>query len=131
MRRCVLLLLVASAVGFAPAPLPRAERHTRPDGFREIEGHWISGGSKLHITPGRFTHSADCYYEMKIDTSKRPFEFDLRGLGSSCVGRDFTGIYKVEGDKLILSYDSGRLNRPTSFDGPGAGYVQVYKRVSR
>ena len=131
MRRCVPLLLVVLTVAFAPAPLPRAERRPGGNGFGEIEGHWEWSGTPLHITPNRFTHSADYDYEMKIDTSVRPFTFDLRGIGRSNGGRDFTGIYKVEGDNLTLSYNSGKGNRPTSFDGPGKGIVQVYKRVRR
>ena len=131
MRRYFLWLFVALTVAFAPAPLPRADRRPTFNGFSEIEGHWESGGTKLHITPNRFTHSADCYYEMIIDTRVRPYTFDLRGLGRSCAGADFTGIYKVQNGDLILSYNAGRGSRPTSFDGPGKGYVQVYKRVGR
>src|SRR5437879_54142 len=127
MRRFVLLFAFL-AVAFAPAPLPRVERRTdAPGGFREIEGHWECGGTQLHITPGRWTHSADCYYDMKINTRVRPFQVELRGLGRSCTGAEFTGIYKVEGDRFILALTSGKGPRPTTFDGP----VDVYRRVSR
>ena len=43
---------------------------------------------------------------------------------------EFTGIYKIEGDNLTLSYNSGRSSRPTSFEGQGKGIVQVYKRTT-
>jgi uncharacterized protein (TIGR03067 family) len=126
MRRLVLLSVVL-ALAFAPAPLPRPEQKRRPHGggFHEIEGHWEAGGTKLEITPGRWTHSADCFYEMTIDTTSRPYKFDIHGIGGSNTGLNFSGIYKVEGDRLIMAYVPGKGSRPTSLDRPSITYVRV------
>ena|SRR5262249_19783592 len=128
-RYAVLLVFAALTVGFAPAPLPRPER--RGPGVNEMEGRWESGATKVHITHNRFTHSDDYDYELRTDRTARPMTFDLRGIGRQNQSYSFTGIYKVEGDTLTLSYNSGTGNRPTSFAGQGAGYTQVYKRISR
>src|SRR4051812_19105797 len=128
MRRSILLLIVALTAGFAPAPLPRSERHPANGFANEVLGHWESGGSKLHITPNRFTHSEDYDYEMKVDRGAKPPAFDLLGIGRQNKGWVFKGIYKVEGDNLILVYNMGETSaRPASFESPS----RVYKRVGR
>lgn len=128
MRHAVLLSLVVLVVGFAPAPLPRHERRARPVGD-ELSGKWDRSGTKLEIAAGRFTHSADYDYELKTDPSATPRTYRIKGVGRSNGGWEFCGVYKVEGDTLTLSYNSG-TNLPTAFDGPGKGSInEVYKRV--
>src|SRR5262245_8248457 len=126
-RRCILLLSLCLAVGFAPAPFPRADRRPKP--INEMLGRWERPGTKLEITHDRFTHSADYDYALTLNVSVNPRTYDIRGVGRSNAGWEFRGVYKVEGDTLILSYNSG-TNRPLGFDGPGKGSInEVYKRV--
>jgi uncharacterized protein (TIGR03067 family) len=125
--RCLLLLCLSLAVGFAPAPLPRVDR--KPKVSNEMLGLWERPGTKLEITPDRFTHSADYDYSLTINPNVMPKTYDIRGIGRSNVGWTFTGIYKVEGNSLILSYNNG-TTRPTAFNGQGQGGInEVYKRV--
>ena len=133
MRRSVPILFVVLALGFAPAPFPRAERKGKA--VNEMIGMW-SGGSQLEITHDRMNYnpgSGSYSYALRIDPGTRPARYDIKGVAEGRkVGREFNGIYRVEGDTLTLCYNSGSQNRPTSFDGPGKGsFTEVYKRVRR
>src|SRR5262249_52961227 len=125
-RGCLLLSFVLLAAGFAPAPLPRHERRDSRPG-NDLVGSWTGSGDLL-VTHDRFNHSGNVY-ELRVNTAPPPETPDLRGAGS-VAGREYTGIYKVEGGKLTVSYNSGRTPRPTAFKGPGVGqFVEDFTRV--
>jgi uncharacterized protein (TIGR03067 family) len=128
-RGCLVLSFVVLAAGFAPAPLPRHERRDSRPG-NDMVGSWTDGSGDLRITHDRFNHNGHVY-ELRVNTTVRPKTHDLRGIaGGKAAGREYTGIYKIEGDKLTVSYNSGRTPRPTAFAGPGVGqFVEVYTRV--
>lgn len=126
MRRCLLLLAVFT-VAFAPAPLPRAERRPKPQGL--LVGTW-KGNYLLTITETRLNYSEGYEYELRLDPSATPPAYDLRGVGRNNTGWVFSGIYRLEGDTLTLSYNNG-TSRPTTFSGQGSGIVEKYQRISR
>ena len=131
MRRCVLLLLLTLATGFAPAPFPRAERRPGKP-VNEAIGLW-SENSTLEVTHDRLTYhpgtSGKCEYELRLNLAVRPIAYEIRGVaGTSTAGRNYHGILKVEGDKLTLAYNAEGSERPGNFH---SGIVEVYKRVRR
>jgi uncharacterized protein (TIGR03067 family) len=133
--RIPLLLAIALAVGFAPAPFPRRERAR--DDPKRIEGHWrqVRGpnvGMNMLFEPRRMTFSgwegsaagARISYDLILDPRKYPATVDL--VFPDTNGAMFLGIYKLEGDTFTFCYRRARLGRPTAFAGPG---TEVYKRV--
>jgi uncharacterized protein (TIGR03067 family) len=132
MRRCrPLLLLVVLSAGFAPAPLPRADRRPKPP--HEMVGLWTGGGGDLLITADRMTYNPgpERYeYALTVNPNTSPPSYDILGVVQNRnAGWQFSGIYRVQGDTLTLCYDSGKGTRPASFDGQGRrGIVETYKR---
>src|SRR5688572_4383451 len=132
MRR-VLLLIVLLSLAFAPAPLPRSQRRTET-GARGMEGLWADGPHRLLIMRGCMICNpgpSAMEYELVVDASASPQAYDIRVIAGS--GRwAFSGIYRVEGDRLLISYNSADRGRPTAFRGPGqGGNTRFYKRVRR
>jgi uncharacterized protein (TIGR03067 family) len=124
-RICLLLPFVMLLVGFAPAPFPRAERRTEPI-VNDLLGKWEG----IVVTHDRMTFCPSYDYALKVDPRANPKTYDLVGVGTANQGWEFRGIYKIEGDKLTLTYNRGTGARPTSFEtdqGRGA-YTEVYLR---
>jgi uncharacterized protein (TIGR03067 family) len=145
MRRGVLLLFVLLAVGFAPAPLPRAERRPRPTS--EFDGLWSGGYSYtgkleqnnivVRITRGRVIYHPEqekpAVYDLRIDRSVSPARYHLDGLaGTPAQGYRLRGIIRVEGDLLKLSFKETDQPWPTAFEGAGKGlHGEAYRRTRR
>jgi uncharacterized protein (TIGR03067 family) len=150
MRKQLLFLLALAvlALGFAPAPFPKRER-VKDDESRKIQGTWVQVQqgfrgrgmmivqSKLVITTDRMIYNAQTTnpypYALTIDAKKQPMSYDIKGVvGGPTAGRNFQGIYKLEGDTLTLCYTGAGQPRPTTFDGPGrTGITEVYQRQKR
>lgn len=135
MRRSVALLLAASSLAFAPAPFSRPER--RAAAVNELIGEWAHPGSPnqayLVITHDRIEYGSPVnVYALKVDLRALPRTYDITGVSPGNQNAEFRGIYKVEGDRLTLNYNSGTTNRPTSFEQNGRGQsYEVYVRRSR
>lgn len=146
MHRVAVLSLVVLTAGFAPAPLPRAERRARADNL--FEGLWSGGvvGSdgklysseqQVQITSDRMIYYPDkqpFIYAMRLDRSARPAIYYIKGIdGNRSAGAEGRGIWRVEGDVMTMTYNPGaNTPLPTTFEGQGKGrIVEVYRRVRR
>src|SRR5262249_39134114 len=141
----VLLSMVLLTLGFAPAPLPRAER--RPQPTSELDGLWSGGYSYtgkleqnnivVRITRGRMIYHPEQdkpdVYDLRIDRSVSPTRYRLDGVaGTPAQGYRLRGIIRVEGDLLKLSFKETDQPWPTAFEGAGKGqHGEVYRRVGR
>src|SRR5262245_44308779 len=100
--RPLLLCVALLSLGFAPAPFPRHERRAPADSWAEMRGDW----QLIRVTADRmiphYKHGDDAAYALTIDISVRPARFALRGVGVQVQGREYSGIWRVEGDTLIL-----------------------------
>jgi uncharacterized protein (TIGR03067 family) len=123
----MLPMLAVLSLALAPAPFPRPPRKPMP--AASLQGQW-EGAHLLVITPGRATyhHGHLREYDLSVDASAVPPAYEMRGTGN-IAGRVLRGIFKVEGDTLILCYHSAGRERPAAFEGPGKGtYTAVYRR---
>ena len=130
--RTGLLLLALLSLAFAPAPFPRRQRPQA-----RLEGRWLlvtgpNRGVEMLIEPARMTflHRSPVVYRLTLDAQKRPARYDIAYPGRSEAA--FLGIYKVDGDTLVLCSNLAGHGRPTAFEGLGRGSsIEVYKRVKR
>jgi uncharacterized protein (TIGR03067 family) len=145
MRSRILLLVVSVVVlGFAPAPLPRKERH-RQD-LTDVDGTWqfvlwefeglrledCERTVRVEATKERFTlarqREAHTHFQMRLDPLTSPPSFTLSLEGEVwCVGS-----YRLRKDELTMIFQEGKRpqERPTDFAGK-ARYRFVLRRVSR
>lgn len=140
------LLLVAciSLLGFAPAPLPRAERH-RP-AANDVTGRWVFEACE---TSGVNDPQATYDYRVEITTDRLIFhsnrgtrtEYELRlypddtpaGFTWARGGQvAYVGSYLLNRDQLTMIFTSGSAleNRPKDFAGKPA-WRYVFRRVGR
>jgi hypothetical protein len=127
--RLALLPVVLLTLAFAPAPLAKPPRRAAPG---SIEGLWQSRYWRVEVTATRMSYDpgsrAQSDWDLKLDRGAARGAFDLYRAGAW----KWTGLYRVEGDTLTLSYGPPAEGRPTAFDGPGRGrFVETYQRVKR
>ena len=147
MPRLWLLVAVAVAVGFAPAPLPRASRAGPRTDLDRMQGLWevvdsrMSGieltpnkGARVQVRRDRWTFidkrdgASRHHWDLRLNPSATPPQIDFKGVEGSGSSQ---GVYRLEGDTLTISYSyvlSGV--RPTAIDRDRDGYVMV-KRIGR
>lgn len=139
MRRCLLPLLAAASLAFAPVPRPKPDP-TREDRER-MQGAWVlayahRNGVREEVTQeavwvidgGRLQTSLDgkpgSTCSIKLDGRTRPGSIDMTdgrpGAGTAL------GRYRVDGDTLTVSMGE---SRPTDLSGLGpCNGVWVFKR---
>lgn len=130
MRRAVpLLLLAVAAMAFAPAPFARPPRKKEPP--PSLLGKWDQVNNPtvlLVLTPTTLEYhnrgSNINAYEMTFDPKVVPPTYDIQKPNGQL---RFSGIWKVEGDKLTLYYRSGTV-RPASFED-GNGFREEFVRA--
>jgi uncharacterized protein (TIGR03067 family) len=142
-RRTLLVVSLSLLVGFAPAPFPRPRRTAEKDDLQRIQGTWEviqyeRGGSdllrsykevRIAFEGGRMTFHFDgrigSRWDFVLEPASRPRALTRTHVGSK--GRVARGIYRFEGDRLILcDHHSGP--RPTEFDSKGNHYLIVLRR---
>jgi uncharacterized protein (TIGR03067 family) len=146
MRRIALpLLLVLSALAFAPAPLPRQGRRGAGDDQKKIQGVWVrvrcvidgrehpepAGAAVITITGDRLQYSAQSdRWRFTLDPSTG--RFDSRGDSPQVASIRARGVYRLRGDVLTIctldstEEDGGRA-RALDASGPGV-WLQVFER---
>lgn len=127
--RSALLVLVVLSLAFAPAPFPRTRKAPPP---RDFIGRWQQVGDPtvtLVVTHDSLTfvnqNRPSNAYHLTFDPRTTPRTFQLRHKDSA--QRIYTGLYKVEGNELTLTSNSG-TTAPTSFE---VGAKQSFTRLER
>jgi uncharacterized protein (TIGR03067 family) len=145
MRR-FLPLLVLLSLAFAPAPLPKPDRRAGCADLKAMQGTWyrtsvIANGIEHERTPGgtkivitdthlQFPSPLDAW-TITLDAKKSPKHFDYVGNSHYTNDTIFRGIYRLEGDTLILCCNKGPRveDRPTKFESSkDSVWIQVFKR---
>src|SRR5262249_11679233 len=125
MRRLALVLLAASLVAFAPAPVPKRPRaEPIPADLKAMRGVWhrvgfTPGGAHINekartilavSSAGRMTYAGgeDEEWTFTLDVHARPPRLDREVVGEASSAR--LGIYRLAGDSLTLC--SSQTSRP-------------------
>ncbi|MBY0229583.1 MAG: hypothetical protein K2W96_09915 [Gemmataceae bacterium] len=144
MKTRLTTLLALLSLGFAPAPFlsKKAKRDSADADLAAIQGVWFRTDLTMD---GR--HRPDrCRVEIKGKLMQFPSRSDAwnlafddraepRRLSATKVGGGtaFWGVYKREGDTLVICWTMGKeADRATSFDPMQKGaWLQVFRRSAR
>ena len=122
----VALVALAGLLPANAAPGPKDEKDAGPklEGEWKVES-WEQLGQMLELSADwsfkgdKYTLNMGANLEegsIKLDTAKKPHTIDLKITGGNCAGNDQFGIYKFDGDKLIVCLAwPGDKDRPTEF----------------
>jgi uncharacterized protein (TIGR03067 family) len=148
MRRARILLLAVSValLGFAPAPLPRQQRHREDQA--DVAGTWrfvlwerdgarrqeFEAEYRVRMTREEFAlvgvrgEETGSAFVLRLEPTASPPAFTLRRNNS---GR-FVGIYRLQGDQITMTFNGGDRpeHRPTDVAGK-AEYRFVLRRIGR
>jgi uncharacterized protein (TIGR03067 family) len=136
MRR-TLPLLAGLLMGFAPAPVPNPQR---PDAsqreLQAIQGGWterFADSTVVTIVADRMEYSSDSTWKLTLYPKLNPRQIKAVGVGYEVAGQTRFGIYRLEGDKLIICWRrelAGKLDWPTSLDPIQKDvWIEVFTRV--
>ena len=123
MRR-TLLLLAGLLMAFAPAPLPKQRR---PDAasqgdLQAMQGVWterFADSAAVTIIGDRMEYSPAYTWELTLYAKANPRRVVATGVGSEVAGKTRVGIYRLEGDKLIICWrrePTSKLEWPARLD---------------
>lgn len=149
-------LIVLPSAGFAPVPKPRPKKAAEKElSVKDLEGAWsvasyeyrtvrglntkvlydtveIKGGKwvqKRQLPNGGRAQTAP--YTITIDAGKSPATFDMEysraNAGRLLISQTRKGLFRLEGDRLTVTYTSGAKGRPASVGGELA--VSQYRWV--
>ena len=136
------VVILAAVAGFAPAPLPRTER------LRDVPPNlngkwefvvWKNHGRESAITQRLEIQDKKCEFITLDNAARADYEFILYP-GMSPRGFEwkrgqyehYVGSYRVQGDRLILVFESNKdmANRSTDFSGKAPYHFEL-RRQSR
>lgn len=143
MRR-LLAFTCALALGFAPVPFPKpGGRAKGAITVEELVGTWrivrnvwppdrtprpLGPDDFITFTRTQWSYGTVVTYDLRLDGSKRPAEFDLMRAGQGTpYGR---GVIRRDGNRLQLAYTFDKA-RPGGFEGLTQGCVLTLERVKR
>jgi uncharacterized protein (TIGR03067 family) len=143
--RLALALALLVVAGFAPAPLPRARRAEAEDDLRKMQGTWVvvkyehDGGDHLAsyreeirftFRGGRMTCSLNDDVRSTWDVELSPASVPRAITKTKVGGAAFVmrGIYRFEGERLVICQDNGDGKRPAEFDSRGNRWLIVMRR---
>jgi uncharacterized protein (TIGR03067 family) len=131
MNRILTLGVALAALAVLPwavaAPGPK---DAKEDAKKKFEGDWKvesweQSGQVLEVAPDwsfkgdKYTLNLGAVPEeggIKVDAAKNPSTIDLEITGGNCAGNTQLGIYKFDGEKLVLCLAwPGDKDRPTEF----------------
>jgi len=145
-RALTLLVIAASALGFAPAPFPKPDRQ-REDPL-DVNGTWEF---VLWETSGTRSQSSEAMYLIEMKRDKYDFVGKNGGgrthyqmtLDPGASPRAFTwsmsnqvtyvGSYRLQKDEMTMIFASGNnlASRPTDFSAKQVQYRFIMKRIRR
>jgi uncharacterized protein (TIGR03067 family) len=146
-RAAALLVLVASSLGFAPAPFPKPERSQR-DNPLDVNGTWEfvlweSNGTRSQSSESMYNieMKRDQYvfagkngggrtvYQMTLDPGASPRAFTW-SMGNQVM---YVGSYRLQKDEMTMIFATGNnvAMRPTDFNAKNVSYRFIMKRIRR
>lgn len=135
--------VLAAVSGAIAAPGLKDDKN---NDLKKLEGDWKiesweQGGAPVRMN-ATWTFKGDKYTldmgtnleegTIKIDQGKKPATIDLEITGGNCQGKDQPGIYKFDGDTLIMCFAwPGTPDRPTEFQStaPARTILVTLKRA--
>jgi uncharacterized protein (TIGR03067 family) len=146
-------LAALSAAGFAPVPKPKPKKaEEKKLSIKDLEGTWTVVSyeyrtargvntnilyDRIDVTDGKWVQKRMLNgreirltpYAIKIDARKAPHTFDMSLPNSKAASAARKGLFRLEGDRLTVTYTLGANPRPASIDGALA--VSQYRWVLR
>ena len=132
------LLLLMASLGFAPAPIYRAERDPNTVAMRSLAGDWHlhymrvgdnvidDGMATWVIDKGRMKNPAGgSVIDITLDATKDPKHFDFCIVDLKWHHK---GIYQLKGNTLTVYFHFGRDGRPTDFAGSNGKMILERKK---
>jgi uncharacterized protein (TIGR03067 family) len=136
MSRFVLLAVgIVGLAGLATGAAPGLKEKDAKSDFKKLEGDWTIEswvqfgntvpmdatwsfkGDKYTLTMAANTEDGS----IKIDQEKKPATIDLNITGGNCSGKEQPGIYKFDGETLLVCLAwPGTTDRPTEFTSTAA-----------
>ena len=145
MKTSVVAAVAALALGLAPPPRPNPDDEAKAD-LKKMQGVWVLENSvdgygqssrppklpPVWIAGDRLEHGkGGPSYTLRLDPGWSPRRVDIEEVTQGGQGRVYRGIYRLEGDKLTLCFETAGEGRPDTFTAGTPGAVtEVYERTT-
>jgi uncharacterized protein (TIGR03067 family) len=145
--RYVVPLIAVLTMAFAPVPFPKTTKPDRRADLEKLRGSWVrvsysSGGQRFSDGDTIVEFAGNCMtmcrggkseWVVRIDPKKNPKHINLKGVSDPVENCRFVGVYRLDGDTLIIAccHGSTETDRPMNFDGGQGIIVQTLKRTKK